>query len=229
MSVKKHGMVLLGEGHPRQRTQQVQRPDDINTPALLKAQKEARVSVQGVCCVANLYIFRFLNIFFLITKDPILRNSKNVYNVGSEMSFLHAIILHDMLLKNSSIEAALQGNGTKLKVFVKFHLGRQCFVAWSVRDENSVWVPRKQHRMESGFTMSQAGWQHLVARGSHLGDGKRYVLGLLLACGTPQGEWVGHHGQKTSAAILVYGQPWSSFFFPPKIWFFFLFILRGWV
>lgn len=46
-----------------------------------------------------------------------------MYNVGSEMSFLGAIILHDMLLKNTSIEAALQGNGTKLKVFVKFHLG----------------------------------------------------------------------------------------------------------
>lgn len=95
---------------------------------MLKTQREARVSVRGVCCVANLYIFRFLNIFFLITKDPILRNSKNVYNVGSEMSFLGAIILHDMLLKNSSVEAALQGNGTKLKVFVKFHLGDS--VSW---------------------------------------------------------------------------------------------------
>lgn len=42
-------------------------------------------------------------------------------------------------------------------------------------------VPGTQHRVESGFTMSQAGWQRLVACGSHLGDAKRYVLGLLLS------------------------------------------------
>lgn len=104
---------------------------------------------------------------------------------------------------------------------VEFNVWWQRFVAWSVRDENSMWIPRKHRRMESGFTMCQTGWQHLVACGKYLGDGK----GMSCDCFSPvahhKGEGVGSRTQNTSAASLAYDQPRSSFFIFPKMWFFF--------
>ena len=99
------------------------------------------------------------------------------------MRFLGSIMRHDVIKEQFQLSKEMdRGNCPRRQLskemeevennLVEFNARWQCLVTWSVRDENSMWIPRKQCRTGRGFTMCQTGWQHPVACGWHLSDGK---------------------------------------------------------
>lgn len=89
----------------------MQRPEDINDLGLFMAEEEARVAIGSI--LQSIHSLLDFYVFFSYHQILFFRKRKNLYNVGSEMRFLGGIILHDMLLKNSSMKATIQENGTR--------------------------------------------------------------------------------------------------------------------
>ena len=148
------------------------------------------------------------------------------------MRFLGSIMRHDVIKEQFQLSKDMdRGNYPRRQLskemeqvennLVEFNARWQCLVTWSVGDENSMWIPRKQCRTERGFTMCQTGWQHPVACGSHLSDGKVCPVPASSLRHTTR-RTIGSHSHSPSAAVSVYDQPpWSSLLIFPKMWFFF--------
>lgn len=161
-------------------------------------------------------MFRFLY-FFLITKCPFLGNSKKCmrWRKCDEVLRCRCAVWHVPKEQCHRGTSPRKWNNIETGL-VKFLSGWHCFVTGSVRDENSMWIPRKQHRMESGFTMCQTGWQHLVACGSHLSDGK----GMSCACFSPAAHRRGVSRRPQPKHVS------SNFSVWPAVAAFFLFFLK---